>query len=331
MAVQVIFSERFAEHMTPPGHPERYQRAQVLEAVASHWRQGGGAVAPPEPASREALERVHDPHYLDRLQGLRGHSAMLDADTFTSPETVEIASLAAGATIAAAEYALAGRGGAVALVRPPGHHAERDRAMGFCIYNNVAVAARHVLDAGLTEKVVIVDIDVHHGNGTQDIFEADDRVFFLSLHQSPLFPGTGAVEENGVGDAVGWTVNIPLLVGTDGTIMRSAAAHLVSEAIELLRPKVVLVSAGYDAALRDPLASLAYAIADYGRAAAGLAEACESVGAGLVCCLEGGYHLESLAEGVAATIRGMAEAGPDAVGLHPLVESARGRCWFGHP
>jgi acetoin utilization deacetylase AcuC-like enzyme len=322
------------EHDSGAGHPESAERLEAIleriqaDDIASLIRPVEGV----EPASDDALLAVHTPDHLRIVtRAAERGDVWVDGDTHVGARSLDAARMAAGQSMAAARAACEAGRHAFCAVRPPGHHATRQWPMGFCLFNNVAVAARHVLDAGLTEKVVIVDIDVHHGNGTQDIFEADDRVFFLSLHQSPLYPGTGAVEENGTGDAVGWTVNIPLFAGTDGTIMRSAVAHLAREAIELLSPKVVLLSAGYDAALRDPLASLAYAIGDYGSAAAGLAEGCESVGAGLVCCLEGGYHLESLAEGVAATIKGMAEPGPDAVGLHPLVESARGRCWFGHP
>ena len=295
MPVQVISSERFAEHMTPPGHPERYQRAQVLEAVASHWRQGGGAVAAPEPASREALERVHDPHYLDRLQGLRGHSTMLDADTFTSPETIEIATLAAGATMAAADHALAGHGAAVALVRPPGHHAERDRAMGFCIYNNIAIAAAHALAHGAS-KVAIVDIDVHHGNGTQRIFYGDPRVLYVSTHQHPFYPGTGLADEVGRDEGLGFTVNVPMAAGATDDDYLLVQHAVIDPIVEAFAPDLLLVSAGFDAHERDPLGGMRVSTEGYLgvlRHLRAIADRC--CGGRIAAVTEGGYDLESLA------------------------------------
>src|SRR5687767_8488481 len=162
----LIASERFEEHVTPPGHPERMERARVFTAVAERWRQNGGPIAAPRAASREELARVHDDGYLDSIAAIAGRAVSLDADTYTSPESVEIAALAAGAAVQAAEHALARGETAFALIRPPGHHAERDRAMGFCFYNNVAIAAA-AARAGGTDRVAIVDIDVHHGNGSQ--------------------------------------------------------------------------------------------------------------------------------------------------------------------
>ena len=166
--VLVVSSERFADHATPPGHPERAERAAVMAAVARRWADAGGALAAPRPATTAALLGVHDRQHVDAMGATAGRRVRLDPDTYASPDSEAVARLAAGATIDAADRALAG-GRAVALVRPPGHHAERDRAMGFCLYNNVAVAAAHALSRGL-DRVAVVDYDVHHGNGTQWMF-----------------------------------------------------------------------------------------------------------------------------------------------------------------
>src|SRR6187431_3317902 len=180
----LISSPRFQEHTTPPGHPERPERAEVFDQVASAWRDSGGTVVEPRPATREELLRVHDADHVGTIEAANGKAVMLDADTFTSPESYEIALLAAGAAVQAAEHALDTGETACALVRPPGHHAERDKAMGFCLFNNVAVAAAAAIARGLS-RVAVVDIDVHHGNGTQWMFYADPHVLYVSTHQFP--------------------------------------------------------------------------------------------------------------------------------------------------
>ena len=173
MSLIVVSSERFAEHQTPPGHPESPERASAMDVVANEWRRRQGEIVAPREATREQLARVHDPDYLTRIAETAGIATALDPDTYTSPETYEIARLAAGACVDAVERVMSGRNArALALVRPPGHHAERNRAMGFCIYNNVAVAAAHAQTLGAA-RVAIVDYDVHHGNGTQHIFNRD--------------------------------------------------------------------------------------------------------------------------------------------------------------
>ena len=310
----LICSRRFEEHVTPPGHPERLERAHVFNSVAQRWVQSGGRTAAARPATREELSRVHDTGYIDQLEGIAGRAVKLDEDTYTSPESVEIAALAAGATVQAAEYALDSRDPAFALVRPPGHHAERDRAMGFCLYNNIAVAAAHALSRGL-ERVAIVDIDVHHGNGTQWIFYEEPRVLYLSTHQFPFYPGTGAAHETGSGRGMGFTVNVPLEMGaTDADyalVYRAAIVPILAQ----FAPQLVLVSAGYDAHERDPLASMRVTTAGYANIVRLLTSAAGETP--IAFATEGGYDLGALAECLEASF-----AAIDGAALKPIAESA---------
>lgn len=302
MPLLVLASERFAEHMTPPGHPERHQRAEVMDAVARAWAAGGGALEAPAPASRSELARAHDEGYLDRIERLRGRSTMLDADTFTSPETVDVAQLAAGAAVRAAEHALNGRGPAFALVRPPGHHAERERAMGFCVYNNVAVAAAHALHLGAS-RVAIVDFDVHHGNGTQWIFYEDPRVLYVSLHQYPFYPGTGAADELGRGAGAGFTINVPLAAGADDADYLLVQASLVTPVVDAFGPDLLLVSAGFDAHADDPLGGMRVTTAGYAALVRHLRAVADARCEGrLAFVTEGGYDLAALAACSQATL-----------------------------
>jgi acetoin utilization deacetylase AcuC-like enzyme len=290
----LITSPRFDEHVTPPGHPERMERAQVFDAVAARWKERGGRTAAPRPVTRDELLRVHDGDYLDSMAATAGRAAMLDEDTFTSPASVEIASLAAGATVQAAEHALDHGEVAFALVRPPGHHAERDRAMGFCLYNNIAVAAAAGLARGL-ERVAIVDIDVHHGNGTQWMFYDSPRVLYVSSHQYPFYPGTGAPEEVGARDGVGFTLNVPLAAGATDADYDQAYRTIIVPAVERFAPQLLLVSAGFDAHERDPLASMRVTTAGYAGIVAQLKGAADRQ-CPMAVVTEGGYDLTALAE-----------------------------------
>ena len=250
-------------------------------------------MAPPRAATADELARVHDTGYLDDIARLAGRPAMLDADTFMSPESRDIALLAAGAAVQAAEHAIDRGDAAFALVRPPGHHAEADKAMGFCLFNNVAVAAAAAIARGL-ERVAIVDIDVHHGNGTQAIFYRDPRVLYVSTHQFPFYPGTGAATEAGQAAGEGFTVNVPMAAGCTDADFLLVHRAIVAPVLDAFAPQLTLVSAGYDAHEDDPLASMRMTAAGYAAVIAGLRRAAAAHGA-LALVTEGGYDLPAMA------------------------------------
>ena len=305
MALTVFASPRFDEHTTPPGHPERPERAQAMYAVAEAWRAKGGAVREPRPATRDELARVHTAEYLDRVESARGRPAQLDPDTYTSPESVEIAQLGAGAAIEAARLARSGTP-AFAFVRPPGHHAEADKAMGFCLYNNIAVAAADLLASG-TSRVAIVDIDVHHGNGTQWSFYGDPRVLFISSHQFPFYPGTGAEDETGTGAGKGYTINIPLPAGAGDDVYDKVYGEVVRPALLTFAPEVLLISAGFDTWIHDPLAGMRVTRAGFDRIFAHLRAAADATcGRRVMLITEGGYDLEGLEAGLEAGLAAFA-------------------------
>ncbi len=335
MPVTLFTSSRFGDHLTPPGHPERIERFEVMQAIASEFRKGGGEVMEPRPATREELARVHHADYVGLIAETAGRATALDADTFTSPETYEVACLAAGAAISAVDFVLddvevpdlrrearptdapgllraAGPGArrALALVRPPGHHAEADRAMGFCFFNNVAVAAAHARARGL-ERVAIVDYDVHHGNGTQWAFYTDPSVLFISSHQFPYYPGTGSSIEIGRGDGTGFTVNLPLTAGATDADYALVYSRVAVPVLQQFKPELILVSAGYDAYLDDPLGGMRLSSACFGELTAMIAAVADEQCAGrVVAVTEGGYSLQGLAEGLRETIAALDEAAP---------------------
>ena len=292
-------------HDMGPGHPERPDRIRALMA-----RLGEPAFAAlvrheaPEVA-REALERVHPAAYLDMLRDVAPSGqdrVQLDADTAMNRGSWAAASRAAGGAVAAVDAVMTGAcANAFVATRPPGHHAERARAMGFCLLGNAAVAARHAQAAHGAERVAIVDFDVHHGNGTQDIFWDDASVLYCSTHEMPLFPGTGSRSERGTHDTI---VNAPLPSGADGTVFCDAMESAILPRLAAFAPDLVIVSAGFDAHRRDPLASLRFEAADFAWITRKLMQVADRHAQGrLVSVLEGGYDLEGLADSAAAMSR----------------------------
>ena len=282
------------DHDTGPGHAERPERLEaVLEAVHDAFPRLEWIEAPR--ATRGQLLRVHEPMLLSLVLDSRPpQRTRLDPDTVLSPGSAEAALRAAGAGVAATEAVLNGEtDAAFCAVRPPGHHATAGAAMGFCLFDSVAVAAAHALEKFGLARVAIVDFDVHHGNGTQAIFEADGRVMYLSSHESPLYPGTGGRDERGVGNLV----NVPLPAGTDGAAFRRAWREQLLPALDAFAPQLLLVSAGFDAHRRDPLAGLALEAGDFGWLTAELgALAARHAEGRIVSMLEGGYDLQALGE-----------------------------------
>jgi acetoin utilization deacetylase AcuC-like enzyme len=300
----IISSPRFADHLTPPGHPERPERAEVMDVVAKKWREGGGKTHEPRLATDEDLGRVHAADYIESLKTVRGRAVMLDPDTFTSPESDQVARLAAGAVLTAVDLALDSRPPvrALALVRPPGHHAEADRAMGFCLYNNIAVGAAHARARGLA-RVAIVDYDVHHGNGTQWMFYEDPAILFISSHQYPFYPGTGDASQAGRGAGQGFTLNLPLEAGATDEQVLKVYADRALPALRTFGPELILVSAGFDAHERDPLGGLRMTTAGFSRLTADLVGAADQICQGrIVFVTEGGYDAFALAECLQAVI-----------------------------
>lgn len=299
----VFTHEAFRGHVTPPGHPERVARLEAVErglaALAVERREC--------PLGEEAeVLRCHPAGYLARVKAavpVEGWT-QLDGDTFLSPGSYEAAMRAVGGICAAVDAVVSGEAKTAFVAgRPPGHHAERERAMGFCLFGTVAIGAKRALEHHGLARVAIVDFDVHHGNGTQDLLWDEGRCLFVSSHQMPLYPGTGRAEERG---AQGQIVNLPLRAGSGGDVLRDVYTHKVFPALADWEPELLLISAGFDAHADDPLAGLEWQAEDYRWLTDKL---CDFAGGRVVSSLEGGYDLEALAASVAAHVAVLEERG----------------------
>ncbi|AZP80811.1 histone deacetylase family protein [Mycobacterium avium] len=303
MATLLLHHPDFAAHRTAPGHPERPDRYRAVAAALS--RPGFDALVreTAEPAELAATRYVHSNRYVDALEAARpqhGYVYLDGGDTMMEPSTWETALRGVGATLQAVDRVLAGDvQNAFVACRPPGHHAETERAMGFCLFNNISIGARHAQRKHGLMRVAIVDFDVHHGNGTQQIFYSDPSVLYASTHQMPLFPGTGAAAETGVGNIF----NSPLAPGDGGAELRAAFTDRFVPALQAFSPELIIVSAGFNAHERDPLGSLTMTTDDFGWVTRELMKSAEKLCDGrLVAVLEGGYDLQALADSVTAHV-----------------------------
>jgi acetoin utilization deacetylase AcuC-like enzyme len=329
MAAPLLLHHRSSlEHDTGP-HPERPARIAAIERALGEHDWLGWDVRPSAAAELETVHAVHAPDYVRGIEELSmAGGGALDADTVVSEHSYRAALHAAGGAAGIVD-ALLGDGPRVgaSLPRPPGHHALASRAMGFCLFNNVAVAARRALDRWGAERVLILDWDVHHGNGTNDIFHRDPDVLYVSIHESPLYPGTGPASDTGSGPGEGYTVNLPVPAGSGDAAWCSLVEHVVVSLGLEYRPGLVLLSAGFDAHVRDPLAGCRVTREGFAQMAGSMRGLADELDVPLGVVLEGGYDLEALAESTVATLEVVGAEDPEqpAVTLHPLAAQAAGR------
>lgn len=315
--IGLIRDEVYREHITSDYHPEHPQRLRAIDAILEDPEiQGKTLRLQPREATAEEIQWIHTESYYRTIESTRGCSHLqLDPDTHVSSQSHRVAKLAAGGLCALVEAVCSGQiHNGFALVRPPGHHAEAGRGMGFCIYNNIAIAARYAQHRGLAKKILIVDWDLHHGNGTQHAFESDPTILYFSSHQFPYYPGTGRPDETGKGEGEGHTVNVPLPGGQGDSDFIGIYQDLLEPIAEQFRPDLILVSAGFDIYCRDPLGGMG--VTEEGFAAIthilmGIADRCCQ--GRIVHTLEGGYHLEGLAQGVKRVLQVLQGTEPSAV------------------
>lgn len=297
----VIWDARYLNHDMGPWHPESPARLQAIRRVLTETTVGKNAtLLEPRFATQEEISLVHDFEYVKKIEKTAGLEVRLDPDTSTSPGSWDAARLAVGGLLNAVDAVFDGRAAnAFAFIRPPGHHAERARAMGFCLFNNVAIAAEYAIQTKNCRRVVIMDYDVHHGNGTQWSFYDRPDVFYISTHRYPFYPGTGSRREEGEGKGKGYTLNIPFPGGEGDEEYLLAFDREVLPAIRQYAPDLILVSAGYDAHRLDPLGGMNVTAAGFAQMTSGILQVAKQVcGGKTVFTLEGGYSLEGLAESV---------------------------------
>ena len=335
MTTALIYDPVFLEHLTPPNHPERPQRLEVAMNVlkALNWLEREGLVQlAPRSASEDELALVHDRSYIHMVRVATekvaiaeyhggSHTRFFATDTYVSARSYDAAIKAAGAPLTAIDAIMNGQvDNAYCLVRPPGHHALPDEAMGFCLFNNVAIAAKYAIERHGLERVMIIDYDVHHGNGTQDIFYEDPRVLYFSTHQAPFYPGTGASDECGAGAGLGATINVPLPTTTGYETFEPVFRQVMAPAADRFDPQLILVSAGFDAHWDDPLGEMNISTAGFARLTEIIIQLAQQLCNGrLVMVQEGGYSLPAMAGCVASCINFLLgdDAAVDSLGPGP--------------
>jgi acetoin utilization deacetylase AcuC-like enzyme len=330
MAAPLLLRHPSSREHDTGAHPERVERIVAIERALEERDWLGWEVRESPEVEREALLAVHPASYVDAIAGAcAAGGGALDVDTIVSAGSYEAALHAAGGAVGVVDALLGdGRRVGASLHRPPGHHALSSRAMGFCLFNNVAVAARRALDRWGAERVLIVDLDVHHGNGTNDIFHADPDVLFVSIHESPLYPGTGPASDRGSGPGEAFTVNLPVPGGSGDAVWCSLVEHVAVPLGLEYEPGIVLLSAGFDAHVRDPLGSCMVTREGYERMAASLRALADDLGVPMGIVLEGGYDLVALTESLVGTLEVVgaeSATGRPPVALHPLAGEAAAR------
>ena len=298
--IGVVTDPIFHKHDTGPEHPESAERLLVIEEAIKGIGDLGVQI-PARPATRDELLLIHIPEYVDHILNLKIMDRIaLEPETIMSQNTPKAALKAVGGVLAAIDQAIDGNlSRSFCAVRPPGHHAEPDKAMGFCIFNNVAIGAAYAIKKYYLNRIAIVDWDLHHGNGTQDAFYKSDQVLYISLHQSPFYPGTGTVDEIGNGAGAGYTINIPMVAGSSDQDFRDAFDEIVLPALRNYGPELILISAGFDAHQDDPIGSLYLTSPYFGEMTRNLVDIAEQVCYGrLISVLEGGYGRDILRESV---------------------------------
>jgi acetoin utilization deacetylase AcuC-like enzyme len=313
-------------HDTGP-HPENAERIRAIEAVLDDAGWAGMSLEQAPTAERELLELAHTPGHVESIERFcAAGGGMIDMDTSAVEASWEAALRAAGGAVEASRRLLAGEGRfAFCGLRPPGHHAESSRAMGFCLFNNAAIASAAAIASGSAERVLVLDWDVHHGNGTEEIFRSRSDVLYASIHQSPLYPGTGHPDHVGEGAGEGYTVNLPVPPGAGGEEFLSLVQRVVVPIARRFAPGLIVISAGYDAHAADPLANCKLTEADYAAMAASIRDVGLELGTPVLVCLEGGYAVDALAASVLATVRALGEERPPENADSELAAQARER------
>ncbi|HHF42461.1 MAG: histone deacetylase [Candidatus Aminicenantes bacterium] len=310
----LVKDERYLRHQMGAYHVESPERLQAIhEAIEEKFSSTSFALIPPRPAREEEILWIHEKSYYEQLAATQGKErVILDPDTSTCSESFSTALLAAGGLMEAARAIMEGEvTNAFALIRPPGHHAEKSRAMGFCLFNNIALAAEYLLRIHSVDKILIVDWDVHHGNGTQHSFEQRSEVLYFSLHQYPHYPGTGHWEEIGAGPGKGFTINCPLSPGKGDADYLYIFKRVLKPVIEAFQPEFILVSAGFDPHLEDPLSGMQLSSQGFAALTYFLLEQAARMAQGhLLLTLEGGYALEALARSVVAVLEQLSGVAP---------------------